>query len=102
MHSRFGLVTAVKTFKDVKQGEEFLVHYGYPLQENSARWYKKMFEEYKKKSPGGSLVQPNFNTGIDNISKMLEDNGIDLEADFETTKTKRRQMKNLLGTTYWY
>ena len=75
------------------------MHYGYPLQENSARWYKKMFEEHKKKSPGASS---NFNTGIDNISKMLRNNVINLEDDFETTKTKRRQMKNILGTTYWY
>ena len=93
--SRFGLIAAVKTIKDVKKGEEFLIHYGYPIQESSPRWYNKLFEEHSKKNPGAS-------TDFDYLINNIADNRIDIDDDYEATVKKRRKMKNIMGTTYWY
>ena len=93
--SRFGLIAAVKTIKDVKKGEEFLIHYGYPIQESSPRWYNQLFKEHSKKNPGAS-------TDFDYLINNIADNKIDIDDDYEATVKKRRKMKNIMGTTYWY
>merc|ERR1711994_695831 len=92
---RFGIIAAVKTIKDVKKGDEFLVHYGYPIVQGP-RWYKKLFEEHSKKNPGAST---NFDYMLDNISR---NNEINFDEDFDSTVKQKRKMKNLLGSTYWY
>ena len=47
---RFGLVVALKTLKDVKKGEEFLVNYQYPYK-MGPKWYKKLFKASAKNNP---------------------------------------------------
>ena len=93
--TRFGLVSAVKTTKDVKEGDEFLVHYGYKVK-TGPRWYKKLFEEHKKKNPNANT---NFDYVLDNLSF---NNEIKTEADLKLGAQQRKKMTNLLGSTYWY
>ena len=80
----------------MKQGEEFTLHYGYKIHNNPPRWFKKLFEEHKKKNPNADT---NFDHVLDNISFRNE---IQTDTDFKSTVEQRKKMKNLLGSTYWY
>ena len=114
---RFGLVVALKTIKDVKKGEEFLVNYQYPYK-MGPKWYKKLFKASAKKNPAikNQLKHLLHNVDLDTVDNELNDanvletssinNDIGIEEEDElpeTPVTERPTVaENLLGTTYWY
>ena len=114
---RFGLVVALKTTRDVKKGEEFLVNYGYHYN-IGPKWYKELFRASMKKEPKMKKTHAGLLHGVDddNLDAEIKDTPLpvhlSISNDIEVTDEKldvinesveeKPIIHNILGSTYWY
>jgi len=116
--ARFGLVMALKTLRDVKKGEEFLVDYQYTYNQGP-KWYKELLISSLKKNPEMKSTHAHLlhNVDLDHLDNQLKDThdvmeqssinndigaGDEDEVPTPSITKDPKVDQNLLGTTYWY